>query len=1107
MPSLPPPRTTELFYDGAWHPVSVREADAVTITRGLTGKGTRAEPTAATMRLGNRHGEVSAHDPAAPLYGKIGRNTPIRVSVDAGRPYLLLPGDTTSALTCPDSPDLAVTDLDLRMEIAPEDYTAGQELASRSVGGQYSWALWLTTNGMQLYWYPDGTAGSQMAAGTGQVLSAGPGHRMALRVVLDVDTGSGRHGVHFYWAPRIDAAVWHLLRSTTYPGTTAVYDGTAGLRLGHFPGHTGPGLKGRFYAFELWDAATNTRKVALDFTGAVAGASSFTAPDGRVWTTAGAATLSNRHTRLEGEVPAWQPERHISGADSTVPITPAGILRRLGTGKKPLPSALRRAITSLGPIECWPLTDGVSATSGAPLVGTAPALSSGGLSRFTWGAGSLNEWTEKVLRVDTGAASDMTADCPPSATAVNEWAVDWVRAGTGNLEVMRLYDRGTGNGKLRWTVTADSAANKMSVWVDQIELETGSYPVDVTDANIFDGRPHHIRLHTWMSGTDQRWALHIDGVNRVSAYVTTPGTALEVVQYTALLGSSGSGAVSLGYVTYWGAAPPSSASLYGALTGHVGEPAGRRIARVCGEQGVPVVVSGDPFDTEPLGIQSMAQFLDVLEAGSKADMGLLLDRRDARALLYRTRRSLYTQAPTVTLDYAQGLISGEFKPIDGDRLTRNVITVKRAEGSEHTATLTTGRMSVQDPPAGVGEYEEEETVSLAADEQTVGQAWWRLHLGTHEGLRYPQVTVDLANPRAYQLAAQLLAADVGDILRLENLPAEYGRGPVDLLIRSYTEEIGDRAWKITFTCDPGRPWTVGVYDTPAHGKYDTAGSQLTTAATATDTTLLLTPTIGLPWTTDPAQFPIDLQVGGEVVRASAIRGVIADSFGRVEASGWGTAESGQPWTRSGGTASEYLVTGGVGVHATAVRGGLRATTVPVTVADIDLRADVSMAVVPAGGTAEIHLMARRASTSDYYTGRLLVAAGGAITLSLRKVVGGTETQLAAFSTGLTLGAGSWYTLRLSVQGTALAAKVWPRGTLEPPWQVTATDGSLTTPGVAGIRTVLGSTTTNPLPVNFSFDNVSSTPQQATVTRSVNGVIKPHGAGAAVSLAHPAVYGL
>ncbi|MFC8176522.1 hypothetical protein [Streptomyces sp. NPDC057325] len=1116
MPSLPPPRTTELYYDGAWHPVSVRESDPVTITRGLTGKGTRAEPNSAAMRLGNRGGEVSAHDPASALYGKLGRNTPLRFSVNGGRPHLLLPGDTASALTCPDSPALGVTDLDVRIEMALDSYTAVQELAARGTAdSQRSWSLRIGPGWTQLSWYPTGAFASQKVATVNASLPVAPGQRVALRAVLDTDDGAGGHLLSVYWARSLRAGRWTLLGTASAgAGTTSLHDGTAGLHLGTSPGLTGNGATGKVHAFQLWDGATGVQKVGLDFSTATAGAASVTAADGLVWTVAGAAVLSNRHLRLEGEVPAWPPERHVSGADSTVAITPAGIMRRLGIGKKPLASALRRAITTRTPIECWPLTDGVEATEGTALFGAAPMRSSGGLSKFVWGKGTLEDWIEPVLQVASGTASDMTAVCPPSSTAATGWAVDWVRSGTGGLEVVRLLDGNGGATQIQWTVVADSSANVLRVYADQLELGTSSATTTVTDANIFDGRAHHIRLHAVQvtaGSPGTSWVLYVDGAVRASGFWAPLTTALQQVQYTALLGSPGSAPVSIGYVTYWGATPPGAHTLYQAMAGHTGESAAARIARVAAEQGVPLGVDGDPALTEPLGIQKRETFLAVLEAASDADLGYLMERRDARALLYRARHTLYTQSPAVVLDYSQGVISGELRPVDDDRLSRNDVTVKRDGGSEHTAVLATGRMSVKDPPDGIGQYDESVTLSLAADAQTIGQAWWRMHLGTHEGLRYPRITVDLANPRAAALIADLLAVDIGDLLRLEHLPAEYGPGAVDLMVRGYTEEISDKKWTLTFVCDPGRPWTVGVLDDPVLGRLDTDGTTLGAAVTASDTSLILVSSPGPPWITSsshPAEFPFDLSVGGETVRATAIQGVVADTFTRTEASGWGTAESGQPWTRSGGTAAEYTVSGGVGVHAATVRGGLRATTVPVPLADLDLRTDVSLAAVPAGGTVEVHLMARRASASDYYTARLLVAAGGALTLSLRKIVGGTDTELATYTTGLTLSAGTWYTVRLSAQGTALAAKVWPRLSAEPsPWQVAATDASLTAPGVAGMRTVVGSTTTNPLPLNISFDNVVSLPQQATVVRSINGISKAHAAGAAVSLTQPLTLGL
>lgn len=132
MVALPPPRTTEVYYNGAWHPVSVRESTTVSITRGLSGTGTRAAPAAATMTLGNRSGAVSVHDPESALYG-LGRNTPIRFSVEGGGPHLAYPASGFPVVSTPDHASLGVAgDLDVRIDVAPTSWATPAALISRA---------------------------------------------------------------------------------------------------------------------------------------------------------------------------------------------------------------------------------------------------------------------------------------------------------------------------------------------------------------------------------------------------------------------------------------------------------------------------------------------------------------------------------------------------------------------------------------------------------------------------------------------------------------------------------------------------------------------------------------------------------------------------------------------------------------------------------------------------------------------------------------------------------------------------------------------------------------------------------------------------------------
>ncbi|MFF9146316.1 hypothetical protein ACF1BN_15795 [Streptomyces sp. NPDC014861] len=1118
--ALPPPRTAQIYHSGAWHPVSVREADSVTITRGLSGAGTRAEPTAATMTLGNRNGELSVYDPASAVYGKVGRNTPLTFTVDAGGPWAVLPGDETASLTTPDSPVLGGNgDLDVRVEIASDDYSAPQELAERWVmtGNQRSWTLsMLNTRQLQLRWSPDGTGTGLGVAGTLARFPAYPRQRIALRATLDVDNGKGGWTASFYWARSLDSPVWHLIETGSGGGVTSIHDGTAGLRLGTTTAWVGTGLRGKAYGMQLRTGIGGPAAVDLRVPrDASLGDTSFMDATGLTWSLTGSVTLSNRHTRLEGETPAWPPERHISGGDSVVKIAPAGILRRLGTGKKPLQSALRRAILAAGPIECWPLTDGPEAASGAPLVGTNPMLDQGGPNaRLSWGRGRIADWIEPVLQADTGGSSRLDATCPASATATNGWAVDWVRVGGGTVpgpELFHFVDSGAEGSQWVWTVETDPPNDRVRVNVSHADTGDGPAIVNITNPGIYDGGPHHLRLQVENIAGDSYWKLLIDGAERGSGSWTEPTKPLAYIACMYILNlMGGAPPVSTGYLTYWGANRPPAADLYRAMLGYSAETAGERIVRVATEQGVPVGCDGDPAATEPLGAQKMETFLDVLETASDADLGLLLDRRDDRALLYRTRASLYSQAPVLTLDYSSGVIS-ELRPKDGDRLVRNEITVTRDGGSEHTAVLPEGPMSVQDPPDGAGRYDEGKTLSLASDGQTVDQAWWRLHLGTVEGLRYPQVTVDCANPRAAPLLADILAADVGDLLRLQTLPRENGPDDIDLLIRGYTETIGAEEWKITFVCDPGDPWTVGVLNDNVLGRADTAGCILGAAVGPADTTMTLVTTKGPPWITTalrPGQFPLDLRIGGERVRVTALAAGVADSFTRTVASSWGTADSGGTWAQAGGAAADYAVAGGVGTHTLSSVNISRRTSLPGVYPDVDLSATISVSATAAGGSIFGGLMIRALDGDNLYHARTEFTTSGALILALRERAAAVESTLATVTLPYTYTAGAQLRLRVQATGTTLRARLWPVADIEPGvWHVTATDSTLTTTGSVGCRSILSSTNTNPAPV-VRYDDVAMwTPQRATVIRSVNGVQKGHSGGSDVRLFRPMIAAL
>lgn len=203
---------------------------------------------------------------------------------------------------------------------------------------------------------------------------------------------------------------------------------------------------------------------------------------------------------------------------------------------------------------------------------------------------------------------------------------------------------------------------------------------------------------------------------------------------------------------------------------------------------------------------------------------------------------------------------------------------------------------------------------------------------------------------------------------------------------------------------------------------------------------------------------------------------MTDTFTRTVVDGWGTMDTGQTWTITQGTAANFSVSGGTGKHSHNPFGLFHTTIAPFSSADVSMRADFALDQVPSGDNAFVFYTARVASTQTFYTARVQIASGGAMTLSVRKRIAGVETQLGTFATGLTYVAGVVYRLRFAVQGDDLMAKVWLASGSEPAgWQTTASDTDLTAAGSVGIRTLTGGGLANTPPLVMSFDNLVVTP--------------------------------
>jgi len=889
MPSLPPPMWADLHFAGTWNPLSMEAESGFTVSRGRSGERDSAGPSTGTMTLFNTGGMFSRRNPNSPLFGEVGLFTPIRYGYDGvGSVWAEATGDPASHLSTPSSSAFDITeDLDLRAEIAADVWNTGADtnIASRydHTTNQRGWSLQITSAGTPtLLWSDNGT--SQLFATSGTPLPAHNGQRLALRVTLDVSNADGVLEARFYTgldAGATDDSAWRLLGNPLLAAIpTSIHNPAIPVAFGARPTSVNPGVAGRLYRMQLRDGINGPVLLDVDTTRATKGAATFQDAAGLTWT-ANQVTFSNRHIRLHGEVPDWTPERDRSGSLRTLAIAPAGITRRLSSGTKKLRSPLFRELSSptrQNIVAYWPCEDSSAALRVASGLPNGPAGTVRGA--VSMAANSAAWLASDPLPTFAVGRLDFTV---PSYTDTGECAFRFLLAPpaggvTATVHLLRAFMTGTASQVDIW-VTPGGDLRFAAFDSDGATLSDNTVAFDV------NGRTLAVVLELSVSGgtvtmtcitTRFEPGLTVDDtVSGVSSGATFAGTTVGRCTRLTLGSIVGDlGGSIMGHLAIANALT-GYASTGDANLGWNGEKARDRLLRLAAEEGVPLSVAMDGERQPRLGAQKSAAFLTLLAEIERTDMGILFERRDAPELAYRSASSLTNQEPVLTLDFSSGLFDS-IRPRDDDRAPFNVLTAKRIDGSEYTYELAEGPQSVLDPPDGIGRKTTSVDLSLSSDDVLPDQAAWRVHVATVDEMRYPAITVNLANERVYQLIDAILRTDIGDKIRITNLPPDYSADDVDLLVWGISDTASAKGWPITFVCVPASPWEVFVLGDRVRGRLHTKGSALAAPAGESDTELLVATDSGRQvWinSTDHASmFPLAVRLGGETVEVTAITG-------------------------------------------------------------------------------------------------------------------------------------------------------------------------------------------------------------------------------------------
>lgn len=907
-------------------------------------------------------------------------------------------------------------------------------------------------------------------------------------------------------------------------------------------------FRGRIYGMKLYNGIAGTLVASPDFTAQSSGTKTFTDAQGNIWNAYGYVECHNRKYRHHGEITSWPQAPDNKKDYPHVDIESNGVLNRVQQGTPAENSALNRNYTSpngiavfaqtpgggpasgyfgpITPLAYWPLEDNATPgvdTDAEPqtttwtaainrILHTDPIVLKPGsiLGTVEFGADTTFFASKSAAQFNTGSMIKFPVDGAQN----NGWAVEFIiYAPNGITNGTRLAEirQNAADRIVRLTYTATNTATLTIHSADGTQVDTSgsvSFPLNAhhTQVNIFGSANFGYSL--WYKyQSDRIWtsAGTASGVSSANSIYEVRLNANQLMNgaylaHLAVFDDDDTLSYPYGSTLDWGQlfADPMDAWRR--------EPAARRAERLTWEEGLINynIGSGGP----EMAQQGVADYASLLQEVQDVDMGYIYEPRNVLGMGYRTRTSMVNQPAMLTVGYTTNDLSGTFQPVRDNRGSINDMTVEKEFGAQGRYVKTSGTRSAAAPPNGIGRYRDQKQISLYRDRDLPYQASWRVFVGTNDDLRVDNITLALENPRIGGNSTNIyrfLKADIGHKIALTNLPTRLIPDNMSLIIVGYSEYIDQFQHNITFNCVPGSAYDLGQTVATTATTSTKAMSDATTLAEALDTTEtgvdVSVASGDATWTQSGVDF--DIIIGGERMTVTSIQQV-TDTFTRSASSSWGTADTGQSWTNTGGSASDYSVSSNVGKQSngTVNVGRYSTVTTPYTNADFDITVKVATDKLAAGGSEFANVVGRFADTSNHYYARLEFTTTATAIITVRKRVAGVDTQLATFTTDLTHVANTQFSIRVQMIGTAIKAKAWQSSYAEPGyWQVTATDSDITASGAVGVRSIISSAATN-APVVFSFDDFQTNAlasQTFNVTRSVNGIVKTHSIGDTVEL--------
>ncbi|MGH3429985.1 MAG: hypothetical protein ACRDQZ_20850 [Mycobacteriales bacterium] len=550
----------------------------------------------------------------------------------------------------------------------------------------------------------------------------------------------------------------------------------------------------------------------------------------------------------------------------------AGLSRRLRQGAPLLSSALFQALTTLTtpPVVYWPCEDGKNSPYVASGIGGSPMTVEGStdFASYTNLPSSAplptlktSTWTGRVPTYTNTNSTQLRFFCEFAGTApVFTPIVEMFTTGSiGYYAVVLTF------------VAPDPP--QLGLWV--FDTKGGTQYLNLANSSLLASEPQFITLELTQSGSNILYQMNALPVGvfivETGQHTLTTGTIGTVTKIVVDPNRALSGAT-IGHVNLRKEITPIN-DIATQTNAYLGENAVDRLVRLCGLTGVPFVYRGHAGFAETMGYQNVTSLLDQFDDCEVADMGLQYEPRGFSAMGYRSRRSLYSQNPTLTLDYTAKQIAPELTPTDDDDRIMNDITVTRQDATSVHDELVTGPLSVNPPEqGGVGRYAVTYITNIATDDRLPDIAGWLLNIGTADESRYPQVHVNLAISSVVTAGLEQAAMDVdiGDKIAIINPKTGQTPDTIRLIVLGYTETFNVFKHDIVYNCVPESPYEIAQFDAAPNAYYIAGAAATLTSGYSTTATTMIVNTGVTPWKTGAVSIPVTM--AGELMTVTNITG-------------------------------------------------------------------------------------------------------------------------------------------------------------------------------------------------------------------------------------------